>query len=190
MNCKTANAHCQWQNKLRLSSQIVSSSSSMLDTKVLEQPTCLHRQAAVISARQVRSAQCCAACLNGGHGRWTSSWYNACMPWTADVQGRSLIQCSALTTLMLCGLVSLQLGESLEEQLGQRLLRMPPPPQLPPRVRPGQQHLIEQQQQPVMFQLPQELPPVLADPMQVRHLHPCLATVHSRGGGMKNSFTS
>eukprot|EP00878_Enallax_costatus_P020965 GHUV01022181.1.p1 GENE.GHUV01022181.1~~GHUV01022181.1.p1 ORF type:complete len:482 (+),score=159.09 GHUV01022181.1:903-2348(+) len=58
------------------------------------------------------------------------------------------------------------LGESLEEQLGQRLLRMPPPPQLPPRVRPGQQHLIEQQQQPAMFQLPQEIPPVLADPMQ------------------------
>lgn len=60
-----------------------------------------------------------------------------------------------------------QLGESLEEQLGQRLLRMPPPPQLPPRVRQGQQQLIEQQQQPAMFQLPQDMPPVLADPMQV-----------------------
>lgn len=61
-----------------------------------------------------------------------------------------------------------QLGESLEEQLGQRLLRMPPPPQLPPRVRQGQQHTIEQQQQPSMFQLPYELPPVMTDPMQVR----------------------
>jgi hypothetical protein len=64
----------------------------------------------------------------------------------------------------------MQLGESLEEQLGQRLLRMPPPPQLPPRVRQGQQHAIEQQQQPSMFQLPYELPPVLSDPMQVRGL--------------------
>ncbi|KAF6257781.1 kinase-like domain-containing protein [Scenedesmus sp. NREL 46B-D3] len=61
---------------------------------------------------------------------------------------------------------SSELGESLEEQLGQRLLRMPPPPQLPPRVRQGQQQMIEQQQQPAMFQLPQELPPVLGDPMQ------------------------
>lgn len=59
-----------------------------------------------------------------------------------------------------------ELGESLEEQLGQRLLRMPPPPQLPPRVRQGQQHMIEQQQQPSMFQLPYELPPVLTDTMQ------------------------
>jgi hypothetical protein len=70
---------------------------------------------------------------------------------------------------LLCCCVHLllhQLGESLEEQLGQRLLRMPPPPQLPPRVRQGQQHTIEQQQQPSMFQLPYELPPVL-DPMQV-----------------------
>lgn len=63
-----------------------------------------------------------------------------------------------------------QLGESLEEQLGQRLLRMPPPPQLPPRVRQGQQHTIEQQQQPSMFQLPYELPPVMTDPMQVGRL--------------------
>lgn len=62
---------------------------------------------------------------------------------------------------------AVQLGESLEEQLGQRLLRMPPPPQLPPRVRQGQQHTIEQQQQPSMFQLPYELPPVMTDPMQV-----------------------
>lgn len=61
---------------------------------------------------------------------------------------------------------TLQLGESLEEQLGQRLLRMPPPPQLPPRVQPGQQQFREQQQ-PAMFQLPQDIPPVLADPMQV-----------------------
>lgn len=68
-----------------------------------------------------------------------------------------------LMRLPLC----LQLGESLEEQLGQRLLRMPPPPQLPPRVRQGQQHMIEQQQQPSMFQLPYEVPPVLTDPMQV-----------------------
>lgn len=68
-----------------------------------------------------------------------------------------------LVHLPLC----LQLGESLEEQLGQRLLRMPPPPQLPPRVRQGQQHMIEQQQQPSMFQLPYEVPPVLTDPMQV-----------------------
>lgn len=59
-----------------------------------------------------------------------------------------------------------EMGESLEEQLGQRLLRMPPPPQLPPRVRQGQQQLIEQQQQPSVFQLPHELPPVLGDPMQ------------------------
>lgn len=65
------------------------------------------------------------------------------------------------------GCLCVQLGESLEEQLGQRLLRMPPPPQLPPRVRQGQQHTIEQQQQPSMFQLPYELPPVLGDPMQV-----------------------
>jgi hypothetical protein len=64
-------------------------------------------------------------------------------------------------------LLCLQLGESLEEQLGQRLMRMPPPPQLPPRVRQGQQHMIEQHQQPAMFQLPQEIPPVLGDPMQV-----------------------
>ncbi|WIA40249.1 hypothetical protein OEZ86_013627 [Tetradesmus obliquus] len=61
---------------------------------------------------------------------------------------------------------SSELGESLEEQLGQRLLRMPPPPQLPPRVRQGQQQVIEQQQQPAMFQLPQEIPSVLGDPMQ------------------------
>lgn len=73
----------------------------------------------------------------------------------------------ALCVLM-CMCLCMQLGESLEEQLGQRLLRMPPPPQLPPRVRQGQQHAIEQQQQPSMFQLPYELPPVLADPMQVR----------------------
>ncbi|KAF8063034.1 STY17 [Scenedesmus sp. PABB004] len=60
---------------------------------------------------------------------------------------------------------SSELGESLEEQLGQRLLRMPPPPQLPPRVRQGQQQVLEQQQQPAMFQLPAEAPPVLGEPM-------------------------
>eukprot|EP00775_Hariotina_reticulata_P007213 gene7213-7427_t len=59
-----------------------------------------------------------------------------------------------------------ELGESLEEQLGQRLLRMPPPPQLPPRVRQGQQHLLEQQQQPAVFQLPQDALPAVGDAMQ------------------------
>jgi hypothetical protein len=68
-----------------------------------------------------------------------------------------------MPSLCLC----LQLGESLEEQLGQRLLRMPPPPQLPPRVRQGQQHLLEQQQQPAVFQLPQDALPAVGDAMQV-----------------------
>jgi hypothetical protein len=83
------------------------------------------------------------------------------------------IKCCVASSYVICAvclpacLSCLQLGESLEEQLGQRLLRMPPPPQLPPRVRQGQQHMIEQQQQPAMFQLPQEIPPVLGDPMQV-----------------------
>lgn len=84
---------------------------------------------------------------------------------------------------LLLACVNVQLGESLEEQLGQRLLRMPPPPQLPPRVRQGQQHTIEQQQQPSMFQLPYELPPVLADPMQVSELEGCSGSAQQHGTG-------
>lgn len=95
------------------------------------------------------------------HKASVSTGIGACCLFACGVSPRAHLK--LLVPLPLC----LQLGESLEEQLGQRLLRMPPPPQLPPRVRQGQQHTIEQQQQPSMFQLPYEVPPVLTDPMQV-----------------------
>jgi hypothetical protein len=93
-----------------------------------------------------------------------------------------------LCKLSVCFLICLlQLGESLEEQLGQRLLRMPPPPQLPPRVRQGQQHTIEQQQQPSMFQLPYEVPPVLTDPMQVCGLRSGRGAASAAGAALLGS---
>lgn len=98
-----------------------------------------------------------------GHTRHMSALALALAVCLHVAASQLLTQSKLLAPLLLC----LQLGESLEEQLGQRLLRMPPPPQLPPRVRQGQQHTIEQQQQPSMFQLPYEVPPVLTDPMQV-----------------------
>lgn len=56
-------------------------------------------------------------------------------------------------------------GESLEEQLGQRLLRMPPPAQVPARMRTGGAPM-----EPAVFRLPEEATPTLtADSLQVWH---------------------
>eukprot|EP00877_Chromochloris_zofingiensis_P013896 jgi/Chrzof1/8760/Cz03g23150.t1 len=53
-------------------------------------------------------------------------------------------------------------GESLEEQLGQRLLRMPPPAQVPARMRTGGAPM-----EPAVFRLPEEATPTLtADSLQ------------------------
>lgn len=138
----------------------------------------------------VEYAYVCRFTLEGGTAGLADSFMSCggdavihSQPWLSPCTQHTYTEAALITKVCCAACFSvclLQLGESLEEQLGQRLLRMPPPPQLPPRVRQGQQHSIEQQQQPSMFQLPYELPPVLTDPMQVGccgALSPCQASV-------------